>query len=77
MLARSSSVLKNYREMEEELNAVYTEAEQATLRRLLLKLHDRFAPHAEDDHHHHPCFRVDEDDEDAPAGVGEGERTSA
>ena len=68
---------KAFREMEEELNAVYTEAERATLRRLLLKLHDRFAPHAKDDPHHHPCFRVDEDDEDAPAGVGEGERTSA
>ncbi len=30
--------------MEEELNAIYTAEEQETLKRLLLKLHDRFAP---------------------------------
>jgi len=35
-----------FRKMEDELADVYTEDEQATLRRLLLKLHDHFAPEA-------------------------------
>jgi DNA-binding MarR family transcriptional regulator len=35
------------REMEEELGAVYTESEQATLRSLLLKLHAYYVEHAE------------------------------
>lgn len=45
-----------FREMEEELAAIYTEEEQATLRRLLLKLHDRFARDAGDEDHHPPFF---------------------
>ena len=43
-----------FREMEEELAAVYTEQERATLRRLLLKLHDRFASDAKECGHHPP-----------------------
>ena len=56
---------KAFREMEEELSAVYTESERATLRRLLLKLHDRFAPDAGTDAHHHPPFfeHIDEEGE--------------
>ena len=48
-----------FRKMEEELSAVYTEAEQATLRRLLLKLHVRFAPHAKCDPHHRSFLQGD------------------
>jgi len=53
-----------FRAMEEELNAVYTKEEQATLRRLLLKLHDRFAADGGEDPHHHNPF-CSSDDEDA------------
>ena len=45
-----------FRQMESELNEVYTAAEQATLKRLLLKLHARFAPDAVDGSHHPPFF---------------------
>ena len=36
-----------FRAMEEEFNSVYSEQEKATLHRLLLKLHDRFAPESD------------------------------
>jgi DNA-binding MarR family transcriptional regulator len=45
-----------FRQMEEELNAIYTEEELATLRVLLRKLHDHLAPNAEEDLHHPPFF---------------------
>jgi len=51
--------------MEEELGAVYTREEQATLRRLLLKLHDRFAAEGGTDSHHHPPFFADKDEASA------------
>ena len=51
---------KVFRKMEEELNDVYTETERATLRRLLLKLHDRFGPDAKDDPHHRAFLADDE-----------------
>jgi len=50
-----------FREMEDELAAVYTDEERATLRRLLLKLHDRFAPHAKARGHHPPFFDDERD----------------
>jgi len=46
-----------FRQMESELNEVYTAEEQATLKRLLLKLHDHFAPDAVDGSHHPPFFK--------------------
>ena len=52
-----------FREMEEELNAVYTKEEQETLHRLLMKLHDRFAEDA-GGHLHHHAF-LDESEEPA------------
>jgi DNA-binding MarR family transcriptional regulator len=52
---------KAFRKMEEELAAVYTEAERATLHRLLLKLHDRFAPEAKGEAHPPPFFDHEED----------------
>lgn len=42
-----------FREMEDELNSVYTPEEQATLKQLLMKLHDRFATESDQDHHLH------------------------
>lgn len=50
-----------FRQMEAELNAVYTEEEQETLHRLLMKLHDRFARDEREHPHHHPFFVDDED----------------
>ncbi|MBU0596068.1 MarR family transcriptional regulator [Candidatus Bipolaricaulota bacterium] len=61
-----------FREMEEELASVYTDAERETLERLLMKLHDRFAP---DDSHTHDVHRFlfGEDEESAgPKNSGEG-----
>jgi DNA-binding MarR family transcriptional regulator len=44
-----------FREMETDLASIYTEEEHATLRRLLMKLHDHFAPdHPAEDHHCEP-----------------------
>lgn len=40
-----------FREMEEELSSIYSDEERETLKRLLMKLHDRFAP--DDAHSHH------------------------
>jgi len=51
-----------FREMEEEFSGIYTDEERATLHRLLLKLHDRFAPHAKDDLHHEAFFHHIEDE---------------
>jgi len=42
-----------FREMEEELASIYTAEEQETLKRLLTKLHDRFAPGDLHMHHMH------------------------
>lgn len=50
---------KVFREIEDELNSVYTPEEQATLRQLLMKLHDRFAAHAPHDHHAHDFLLED------------------
>ena len=63
-----------FRKMEEELNAVYTEAEQATLRKLLLKLHVRFASKEDGDPHHRPFCQHDEE---ASAGAESREGASA
>jgi DNA-binding MarR family transcriptional regulator len=54
---------KVFSQMEEELNAVYTESEQAMLRRLLLKLHARFAPNTKADPHQHGIFDDKEGDD--------------
>jgi len=51
-----SDARKVFREMEAELAAIYSDEEQATLRRLLLKLHGRFARDAGDKPHHPPFF---------------------
>lgn len=45
---------RSFRAMELEIASVYTEDELATLHRLLLKLHDRFADDAQHDIHPHP-----------------------
>ena len=42
-----------FREMEDDLISIYTAQELATLKRLLLKLHDRLAPEDELAHHGH------------------------
>lgn len=50
---------ETFREIEEEFASIYTEEERATLKRLLLKLHGRFAPH---DPHRRPCSSTDSDE---------------
>lgn len=45
---------ETFREMEEEIAAVYTEEEQAMFHRLLTKLYDRFAPSDT----HRPCAKI-------------------
>lgn len=53
-----------FREMEDEINAIYTPEEQATLKQLLIKLHDHYAP--DDPHSHHlERFLRDEGEDDA------------
>jgi DNA-binding MarR family transcriptional regulator len=52
-----------FHEMEAELSSVYTDEEKATLRRLLMKLHDRFAPGDPHHRHHHDAFFREEEDE--------------
>ena len=42
-----------FREIEEELVSVYSDEERETLKRLLMKLHDRFAPGDAHSHHVH------------------------
>ena len=53
-----------FQEMEDALNSIYTSEEQSTLKRLLTKLHDHFAPGDP-----HPChvhrFLREEDEESA------------
>ena len=49
-----------FREMEDDLSSIYTEGEQATLKRLLLKLHDRLATEDELAHHGHGFPFADE-----------------
>jgi len=54
-----------FREMEEELGSIYTEEERETLKRLLMKLHDRFAPDDAHTHHVHRFLSGQDDDEDS------------
>jgi len=42
--------------MEEELSSIYSNEEKATLHRLLMRLHDRFAPDDPHHRHHHDAF---------------------
>jgi DNA-binding MarR family transcriptional regulator len=49
-----------FHQMEAELSSIYSDEEKTTLRQLLMKLHDRFAPH---DPHHHDTFFQEEADE--------------
>lgn len=51
-----------FQEMEDELNSVYTQEEQATLKMLLMKLHDRFNTEAPHDHSGHDFLLDDEED---------------
>ena len=53
---------QTFREMEEELVSVYTKEEKEVFCRLLIKLHDRFAPF-ESRHHHGPPFLLDDERE--------------
>ena len=53
-----------FRDIEDELNSVYTPEEQATLKQLLMKLHDRFAKDAPHAHHAHD-FLLDDEPESA------------
>ena len=50
-----------FQEMEDALNSVYTAEEQSTLKRLLMKLHDSFAPGNPHPHHAH-CLLQDKDE---------------
>jgi len=50
-----------FREMEEELGSIYSDEERETLKRLLMKLHDRFAPHDVHSHHVHRFLFPDEE----------------
>ena len=52
-----------FHQMEEELSSIYTDEEKATLHRLLMKLHDRFAPDDPHHRHHHDAFFHEEQDE--------------
>jgi DNA-binding MarR family transcriptional regulator len=52
-----------FHQMEAELSSIYTDKEKATLRRLLMKLHDRFAPDDPHHRHHHDAFFHEEEDE--------------
>jgi len=54
-----------FHQMEAELSSIYTDEEKATLRQLLVKLHDRFAP--DDPHHHGAFFREEEDETGDPS----------
>ena len=49
-----------FREMEKELASIYTNEERETLKRLLMKLHDRFAAGGAHSHHAHRCLLDDE-----------------
>jgi DNA-binding MarR family transcriptional regulator len=61
-------------EMEEELSSIYTEEEQATLKCLLLRLHDRLAP---EDGQAHPIHGFPlEEDERPSAPQSQGRETS-
>ena len=59
-----------FREMEEEFGSVFSDTERETLKRLLLKLHDRFAP--DDEHAHYVHRFLFEEGENAGAEDGEG-----
>lgn len=64
--------MKVFQEIEDELNSVYTPEEQATLKQLLMKLHDRFSADAPHDHHAHDFLLEDEQepaDTDTPEEV--------
>jgi len=50
-----------FREMEEDLGSIYSDEEQEMLKRLLLKLHDRFASEDESKHHVHGFPFADEE----------------
>jgi hypothetical protein len=52
--------------MEEDFGSVFTDSERETLKRLLLKLHDRFAPDDEHTHHFHRFLASSEDEEASP-----------
>lgn len=51
-----------FHQMEAELSSIYTDEEKATLHRLLMKLHDRFAPDDPHHRHHHDAFFHEEED---------------
>ncbi|MFC2099554.1 MarR family winged helix-turn-helix transcriptional regulator [Candidatus Bipolaricaulota bacterium] len=59
-----------FRAVEDELNSIYTDAERETLKRLLMKLHDRFAPDDAHSHHVHR-FLFGEDGESVNTSSGE------
>ncbi len=56
-----------FRQMEEELSSIYSDDEKATLHRLLMKLHDRFAPDDPHHQHHHDAFFHEEDPDGGPS----------
>lgn len=64
-----------FREMEDELSSVYTQEEQATLKTLLMKLHDRFNTEAPHDHSGHD-FLLDDEDDGAKSGNVESDDVS-
>jgi len=51
-----------FQEMEDALNSIYTAEEQSTLKRLLTKLHDHFAPGDPHPHHVHRCLQEDDEE---------------
>ena len=52
-----------FHQMEAELSSIYSDEEKATLHRLLMKLHDRFAPDDPHHRHHHDAFFHEEENE--------------
>lgn len=58
-----SEARKVFHEMEAELSSIYTEEEKETLHRLLMKLHDRFAPDDPDHQDHHDAFFHEEEEQ--------------
>ena len=64
-----------FREIEDELNSVYTPEEQATLKQLLMKLHDRFSADAPHDHHAHD-FLLEDEQESVDTDTSTGSKAS-
>jgi len=62
-----------FQEMEDELSSIYTKEEQATLKKLLTRLYEHYAPGDPHPHHIHQFLQDDDAPSDIHAGRGEAE----